>query len=148
MTQIFIPWERSCYQSSFAKNKVPNFRNLGTQQKRMILSSRSCIFTFSLFNKLKPGDVEFGACIRQVFGVTVGLQNTRGLVSVFFFFNTPLHLKVVLPNPQWKPRETLIIDTERWQGCLLREQRGRTLVDHGSECPRKIFRGQAFFCPV
>ena len=65
----------------------------------MILSSRSYIFAFSLFNNLKPGDVEFGASIRQVFGVTVGLQNTRGLVSVFFFFNAPIHLKVVLPNP-------------------------------------------------
>lgn len=52
----------------------------------MVLSSRSCIFTFSLFNMLKPGDVKFGACIRQVFGVTVGLQNTRDLGSVVFTF--------------------------------------------------------------
>lgn len=110
-------------------------------------------YVFSLFNKLKPGEVQFGACIRQGFGVIVGLQNTRGLVSVIYFFpllfsNTALHLKVVLPNPHWKPRESLIIDTEHWQGCLLREQSGRSLAEHGNECPRRVFRGQAFYCVV
>lgn len=43
-------------------------------------------FTFSLFNKLKPEDVEFGVRFRQVFGVAAGLKNTT-VWDFFFFFS-------------------------------------------------------------
>lgn len=57
-------------------------------------------FTFSLFNKLKPEDVEFGVRFRQVFGVAAGLKNTTVWdFYFFFFFNTVLDLKVALPDP-------------------------------------------------
>lgn len=87
-------------------------------------------FTFSLFNKLKPGDAEFGAYFRQVFGVAAGLKNMT--VWDFFFFSAI--------NPQWTPRETLIIDTNCWHEHYLREKSRCSLVGHRTECPRRTFR--------
>lgn len=83
------------------RTKSPTSETWEHSRKEWYFHPGHAFLHFSLFNKLKPGGVKFGACIRQVFGVTVGLQNTRGLGSVvfIFYFNTPLHLKVALPSP-------------------------------------------------